>query len=203
MPVLGKETQLYSYNIDELNGRTITYDLTRMLRGKSVLMKLEVKVKGEKAVAYPKELKILPYFIRRMMRKGTNYVEDSFSVECKDARIRIKPFLITRKKVSRAVRKTLREKAKEELTKYVKDKKAEEIFKDILNNKIQKSLSLKLKKIYPLSLCEIRRFRVEKVLDKPAEAKKDKGNTSGGAEAGEVAEKDKKPGTKEKDSKKK
>ena len=96
-----------------------------------------------------------------MIRKGTNYVEDSFSTDCKDARIRIKPFLITRRKVSRAVRKALRNKAREELTNYVKEKNSEEIFNEIIRNQIQKQLSLKLKKIYPLSLCEIRVLEVE------------------------------------------
>ena len=32
----------------------------------------------------------------------------------------------------------------------------EEIFSDLLSGKFQKTLSLKLKKIYPLSLCEIK-----------------------------------------------
>ena len=38
------------------------------------------------------------------------------------------------------------------------------MFEEILRNKIQKELSLKLKKIYPLSLCEIRVLKVEKDL---------------------------------------
>ena len=104
----------------------------------------------------------MPYFLKRMVRKGTNYVEDSFSAKCEDAQMRIKPILITRKKVPRAVRKALRNKAKEELTDYIKDKSSKELFEEIISNKIQKSLSLKLKKIYPLSLCEIRIFKVEK-----------------------------------------
>ena len=41
-------------------------------------------------------------------------------------------------------------------------KKAEEIFDDILKGNIQKPLSMKLKKIYPLSLCEIRILKIEK-----------------------------------------
>jgi len=77
-------------------------------------------------------------------------------VDSEDFQLKVKPFLITRRKVSRAVRKALREKAKEELTEYFKDKDIDTIFQDLLKNQIQKPLSLKLKKIYPLSLCEIR-----------------------------------------------
>ena len=162
MPIIKKETQLYGYDIKDLDKRIIAYDLTRLLRGKGTILKLKVHVEGDKAVAEPIEIKIMPYFIRRMMRKGVNYIEDAISTKCKDAVLRIKPFLITRKKVSKAVRKALREKAHEEITEYVKTKSVKTLFDEIMKNKIQKSLSLKLKKIYPLSLCEIRFFAIEK-----------------------------------------
>ena len=162
IPLINKETQLQAYEIKDLDGRFVKYDLTRFLKGKSMLLQSKIKVDGEKVITIPKEVKLMPYFLRRMVRKGTNYIEDSFSTDCKDAQIRIKPFLITRRKVSRVVRKALRDKAKEELVAYVKDRKSEEIFSEILNGQLQKSLSLKLKKIYPLSLCEIRVLKVEK-----------------------------------------
>lgn len=162
IPIISKETQLQAYESKELEGRKITYDLTRMLRGKSMIMNFKVILTEDKLEAIPEQAKLLSYFLRRMVRKGTNYIEDSFSAPCKNATIRIKPFLISRRKISRAVRKALREKAREELIMYIKDKNVENIFKDLLKNQIQKPLSLKLKKIYPLSLCEIRILKVEK-----------------------------------------
>jgi ribosomal protein S3AE len=162
IPLIKKETQLLAYDLENLKGRYVKYDLTRTLRGKSTMFQAKVKIEGDSAVAYPTKIQLMPYYLKRMVRKGTNYVEDSFSVECKDAVIRIKPFLITRRKVSRAVRKALREKAREELTKYAKSRNSEEIFQDVLRNSLQKTLSLILKKVYPLSLCEIRILRVEK-----------------------------------------
>ncbi len=161
MPLIGKQTQMQAYELSELEGRFIKYDLTRLLKGKSIMLTLKVKVEGNEAVATPKKIILLPYFLRRMIRKGTNYVEDSFPADCKDAVVRIKPFLITRRKVSRAVRNALRVKAREELVNYVKDKTAEELFDEILKNQVQKPLSLKLKKIYPLALCEIRVFEAK------------------------------------------
>ncbi len=161
MPLISKQTQMQAYEVSELEGRFLKYDLTRMLKGKSVMLTLKVNVEGDKAIAVPKKILLLPYFLRRMIRKGTNYVEDSFQAECADAKVVIKPFLITRRKVSRAVRNALRKKAKEELINYVKDKTAEELFDEILKSQIQRSLSLKLKKIYPLALCEIRVFEVK------------------------------------------
>ncbi len=165
IPLIKKETQLQAFDIEDLKGRLIKYDLTRILRGKSIILQAIIDVKDEKATAIAKEIKLMPYYLRRMVRKGTNYVEDSFSVNCKDAQIRIKPLLVTRRKVSRAVRKALREKAKQELIEYVKSRKAENIFDEILKNQLQKTLSLKLKKIYPLSTCEIRILKIEKKLE--------------------------------------
>ena len=161
LPIIERETQMQAYDLEELNGRVINYDLTRLLKGKSAIFQLSVKSDGKSVSAIPRMIKVLPYFIRRMMRKGTNYVEDSFSLQSKNSKLRIKPFMITRRKVSRSVRKILREKAKEELTKYVADKNTEDIFEDVIRNDLQKRLSLALKKIYPLSLCEIRILKVE------------------------------------------
>jgi ribosomal protein S3AE len=181
MPIISKTTQLQAYEKKDLQGRLITYDLTRILRGKGILLQLKVQIKENKAIAIPIKAKIMPYFLRRAVRKGTNYIEDSFSTNCKDAQIRIKPFLISRRKVSRAVRKALREKAKEELQEYVKNKKVSILIEEVLKNKIQKPLSLKLKKIYPLALCEIRVLEVEKDLESVEENKetsKEKTKTS-------------------------
>ena len=162
IPLIGKTTQALAYDVSELKDRFLKYDLTRFLKGKSILLTLRINVDGEKISTSPKRMILMPYFLKRAVRKGTNYVEDSFSAECKDEKIRIKPFLVTRRKVSRAVRKALREKAKEELLAYVKDKTSEQIFDDIIKNQLQKQLSLKLKKIYPLSTCEIRILEIEK-----------------------------------------
>jgi ribosomal protein S3AE len=162
IPIVEKEAHLQAYEVKELAGRIINYDLTRILRGKGAMLQLKVEIDGEKINAVPRQLKLMPYFLKRMVRKGTNYVEDSFSAKCEDAQMRIKPFLVTRRKVSRKVRKALRDKAKEEIIDYIKNKKSAELFDEIAKNTLQKPLSIKLKKIYPLSLCEIRVLKVER-----------------------------------------
>lgn len=164
IPMINRQTQLYAFDIKELEGRDIKYDLTRLLKGKNVLLRLKATIKGDTAVSIPVEIEIMSSFLRRVVRKGTDYIEDSFSAESKNSILRIKPLLITRAKVSKQIRKILREKAKEELIKYVKSKNSEEIFEDVLKNRFQRELSSKLKKIYPLSFCDIRNLKVEKFL---------------------------------------
>jgi len=163
IPLTNTRLDLLAYNIQDLDSKSIKLDLTRQLRGKSIEVMFKIKVEKEKAAAYPKKLTLLPFFIRRMLRKNISYVEDSFSADCSDGTLRIKPFLITRKRVSRAVRKTLREAAREWILEYIKTKNHEAIFSDIIGNRLQKPLSLKLKKIYPLALCEIRMLKIEQL----------------------------------------
>ncbi len=176
MPLINKQTQIFAFELSELEGKYIKYDLTRILRGKSILMQFKVQVKDNKAIALPRGALLMPYFLRRMIRKGSDYVEDSFITDCKDASLKIKPFLITRRKVSKRVRRGLREKAKQEIIKYLRDKPAQRIFEEILKNKMQKELSILLKKIYPLALCEIRSIEIEKDLEVKEKSKEEKEN---------------------------
>jgi len=66
--------------------------------------------------------------------------------------------MITRNKVSRAVRQSLRLTARQHLEVHLTTRTSKELFSEVMTNKLQKELSLKLKKIYPLALCEIRVF---------------------------------------------
>ncbi|MFA5992553.1 MAG: hypothetical protein WC796_02505 [Candidatus Pacearchaeota archaeon] len=156
IPLLKREIELFGFSESEFEGRFVKIDLSPELKGKGIELKMKVVMKDGKPVTETKEAYLLGSFIRRMMRKGTDYVEDSFIVKSQDELLRIKPFLITRKKVSRKVRASLRNATRKELTDYAAGRKFEEIVMDMINNRIQKELSLKLKKIYPLALCEIR-----------------------------------------------
>ena len=171
VPILKSEIELVGNSIEELNNRTIKLDLTRQLRGKSVEAVLKIKTEKNSATAYPIKMILMPYFIRRMIRKRISYVEDSFSAPTQESLVKIKPFLITRNKVSRAVRKTLRNLTKNWIEDYLAERKDEEIFDDLLTNRLQKPLSLKLKKTYPLSLCEIRVLEIIRPLQ-PSEVPK-------------------------------
>jgi len=173
LPIIKQKVELLGTTEKKLDGRTVKIDLTRKLRGKSLEIIFKIKANEKGIEAKPHRLHLLSYFIRRAMRKSVNYVEDSFTSECKNAVLRIKPFLITRKKVSRMVRKALRNKAKEEIEKAIKEKTYEELFSELLANKFQRNLSLKLKKIYPLALCEIRDIYVKK-LKQELKVKKEK-----------------------------
>lgn len=171
-PLTSTKIFLYAATKEELAGKVVKLDLTRSLRGKSLELRFRVKNQNGILEGDPIALELMGSFIRRMIRKGIDYVEDSFILETKDAKVIVKPFLITRNKVSRAVRNSLRENTRKNLEAHFKTRSTKELFSEIISNKIQKELSLKLKKIYPLALCEIRWFEIVEPLKESIAAKK-------------------------------
>lgn len=148
---------------ETLAGKTIKMDLSRKLRGKSLEVIFKVYNKDNKLYGLPKNLNLMKFYIQRMMRKRISYIEDSFAAKCQDAEVTIKPFLITRKRVSRAVRSNLRKTSKEFILGYVKDKPYFELCKELVTGQFQREILPKLKKVYPLSFCEIRVFETKEL----------------------------------------
>ena len=89
LPLIGKTTQLRAYEIKDLDKKKIKYDLTRIYKGKSMMLTFDTEVQEDFVEVKPKELRLMPYYLRRMARKGTNYVEDSFLVESKETMVQI------------------------------------------------------------------------------------------------------------------
>lgn len=148
LPVLGEPETLVN--------KTIKLDLSRKLKGRGLEVVFQIMLNEKKLIAHPKSLTLMRSYVQRMMRKRVNYVEDSFTSSCKDVPVTIKPFLITRKKVSRAIRNNLRKTAREFVLEYTKTKTYLELAEAIIFGEMQKEMYPRLKKVYPLSLCEIR-----------------------------------------------
>jgi ribosomal protein S3AE len=161
-PVLNTSFEIFTTSAEDAVGRRIKIDLTRQLKGKNLEAIFEIVKKADKIIAQPISAALVSSYMRRVMRKGVSYVEDSFLCNANDAVIRIKFFMLTRKKIHRSLRNALRVKAREIIIDFCKDKTTDEIFSAILESDLQKELSLKLRKIYPLSFCEIRAIKKEK-----------------------------------------
>lgn len=156
VPLTAAKVHVYGHSAEQFEGQIVKVDLTKSLRGKSLELRAKIKNNNGVLESTPVALELLSSYLRKAIRKGTDYVEDSFEIETKDAKMRVKPFLLTRRRVSRAIRKELRENARKFIEGHCKVRSAEEIFSDVTANKLQKELSYKLKKVYPLAFCEIR-----------------------------------------------
>lgn len=171
-PMTAVKISLYGSSAEEFDGKVVTLDLTKSLRGKSLELRMKVKHDNGKLKAEPVSAKLTGSYIRANMRRGTDYVEDSFIVNCKDSIVSVKPFLIARRSVSRAVRRALREDTRKFLEGYSKIRTIKDLFSEIMANKIQRGMASRLKKIYPLAFCEIRTFEVLGNLNKEEEKEK-------------------------------
>ncbi len=160
-PMTSSKIHLYAGSAEELDGKIVKLDLTRSLKGKNFELNLKVKKTSDGLEGEPVSLELVGSYIRRMMRTGIDYVEESFVAELKDGKARIKPFMIARNKVSRSIRRELRNTARKFLQEYFRARTTKEGFSEIMTNKVQKELFVKLKKVYPLALCEIRVFALE------------------------------------------
>jgi ribosomal protein S3AE len=161
-PITATKIHLYAASKEELVNKTIKLDLTKNLRGKNLEVVLRIKQEGENLIAEAESAKLTSSYIRKGIRKGTDYAEDSFVVECRDCTAQVKPIFVTRRRVSRTVLNAIRIEAKTYLQASLKTRTGKEIISEITTNKLQKQLSLKLKRIYPLALCEIRVFEILK-----------------------------------------
>jgi len=160
--VLKNPLEVYATSLEDAIGRHIKMDMTRQLKGKNLEAVFEIVKKDDKVIAQIISAVVSPSYIRRIIRKSISYIEDSFLCKSQDANLRIKFFMMTRKKIHRSLRNALRLKAIEILTDICKDSNSDTIFMNIFETSLQKDLSLKLKKLYPLAFCEIRAIKVEK-----------------------------------------
>jgi ribosomal protein S3AE len=168
VPLTSVPVKLYGASPEALAGTMVKLDLSRSLRGKSMELNVRTRLVSGKLIGVPHSLHLFQSYVRKLVRKGTNYVEDSFVVSTKEGSLLIKPFLVTRRKVSRSLQGALRQQAREFLKATATIKSVNELFADVMANKLQRDLSVKLKKIYPLAACEIRVLQV--VADSPSTA---------------------------------
>ena len=95
--------------------------------------------------------------VKRIVRRSTNKIEDSFVIKTKDnASVRIKPLMVTRNATNNSVLTAIRKKSKEFITERSKAVDYTALVSEILAGKLQKDLRMSLKKIYPTNVVEIR-----------------------------------------------
>lgn len=173
VPLTASNVKLYGYEAEELVGNVVKIDMTKNLRGKNLELRAKVKLQDQSLTADIISMRLIQSYLKKVMRRGTDYVEDSFDANTKDFKLKVKPFMITRNRVSRAVRREIRKLTKKFLEGHFTIRNSEEIFSEIMSNKLQKTLSQKVKKIYPLALCEIRVIEVVGPADVKVKKEKD------------------------------
>lgn len=147
----------------ELVGRCVSVSLM-VLTGDPQKQNISVKFKvtGAGKDAVNTEIagyRILPFAAKKMMRRGRNKIDDSFLLETGDKRfVRMKPIIVTRGRTTGGVMASMRKLVRAHLAKAVSKMEFDQIFREIVERKLQHGLMVVIKKVYPVSTCEIREF---------------------------------------------
>lgn len=166
---------------DHIIGKTVDVNLmhlTRNMKKQNVNVKFKViGLENAQGVTRSHELYMQPASIKRLVRAGRDRVDESFIIKTNDdVYARIKPLFITYAHQTAAVRTKVRRACVSFLRKYAAEKLLEDLFKEIVDGKVQKELSLKLKDFIRVRNCEIRSIEVIEDFSALKEKKLDKRN---------------------------
>lgn len=152
-----------AYKPEQVIGRTVDLNLA-FLTGNFRYQNMKVifqiyKVSGLKAYTQIKEIALYDAYVRRIVRKGTSRVDDSFAVETKDSiKVRVKPLVITRYRAHGRQKSAIRKTFKEYLINKIKELNYEDLIEKVINRELQNEIAPTLNKIFPVQHVEIRRI---------------------------------------------
>jgi small subunit ribosomal protein S3Ae len=146
---------------NELVGRKLRVNLMNLIddfrrQGVSVHFKI-ASVTDNTAICKTTGYDLLRSHVRRLIRKGSSKMDDSFVVEAKDGiKFRIKPFVVSRHKLNDSSVSSIRKKTSEFFKAKMEEADSVDIFGAIVRGKLQRELRSNLMKICPIGACEIR-----------------------------------------------
>lgn len=136
------------------------FSLTGDIKKQYVRVVLKVKeVKDTKAITDVVGYELSSAHVKRLGKKTGTKLEDSFVLEGKDKiKLRIKPLVLTRKKVQRSVGSAILKQVRELILQRMKEKDLKDAILSITRYDLQKGLKKDLSKIYPIASCEIKKL---------------------------------------------
>src|SRR3989338_7932427 len=156
-----------AYEPEQLMGKTMRINLftltDNMKRQNTEVNLLVEKVEGDSARTSIIGMMVLPTSIRRLVRKGKTRLDQAIKGITKDEKVvSVKVLLITSHIVQGQVQAALQKEAKRFLIKKIVATDFEELTRLAVERELSKKLREKLNKIYPLRICDIRHFSLER-----------------------------------------
>ncbi len=147
----------------KLIGRTLEVNLANVTQDpKSQNIKIKFKiinVKDNQADADVISYEMLSTYIKRLIKPAKEKMDDSFIYKTKDdINVKIKTLILTKAKTKHSILSSIRHKSREYLQDYCKKSEYKTLIADLAFHNLQKELKTILKKIYPLSVCEVRKM---------------------------------------------
>lgn len=163
---------------ERLIGETLLEDAS-FLKGKTVITNLfnlmgdmkrqyielgfrVVEVKDNKGVTELTQYRLSNAFLKRIVRRGRNKIDDSFIIkDANGAFLRIKPLIITLGRASKPIQTDLLKSMRSLLAEIVPKMAFDHLVRDLMDYKLQKELKVKLTKLYPVKQVELRYVGLE------------------------------------------
>jgi len=159
------ETPVNKDNIENVLERSIDINLAFILnnfkyQNYKVIFQIN-EISGLKAHTKVTDVMLYQSYTRRITKKGTSKIEDSFIVKTSDGHmVRIKPLVITRFKAHRSQRAEIRKTYRKYLEEKVSSLKYYELIEKVINYDLQNEIKPTLNKIFPVSNVEIKRITI-------------------------------------------
>lgn len=152
-----------AFEPESVIGRTVIVNLMTLARDpkkQSYNMTFKVReVKNNDALTITMKYELPTVNIKRLIKKAKEKVDDAFAIETKDnVKAMIKPLFVTKAMTQHSRLTLLRKRANDFVTKLAKERTFSELVSMLVSTELQRSLRSELKKVYPLSVCEIRAF---------------------------------------------
>lgn len=144
-----------------LKGRGVKINLymaTKNIKKQHIEVRFKiVELRGSDCITDFVGYEISQGHVRRLVKRAKCRVDDSFIADTKDGKkIRIKSLVLTRDKAQHSILTALRKATKEYLIKKANELEYNAFLNTTIIGDIQKDLKNELRKIYPLSVAEIR-----------------------------------------------
>lgn len=133
-------------------------DITGNMKDQNAYVKFTIdEVEGSTLKASASGFELTATYVKRMVRKNTDRLDDYLVFKTKDGRnVVIKTLLVTQAKAQRSVLKQLRQKMKAYLADEVKNNTFETVIVNLVSRKTQMTLKKILYKIYPINEAAVR-----------------------------------------------
>ena len=165
--------ETYLSSPEQALGKTLKVnlkDLTGNVKDQSAYVNFKVEaLDGNVLKASVIGYELTPTYVKRMVRKNTNRLDDYFVLATKDGKeLVVKTLMVTQSKTQRSIQKQLRKKLQELLGEEVQKSTLEIFVSNLVTRKVQMNVKKLLHKIYPLNDVAVRVLILKKA-GQPAE----------------------------------
>ncbi|MBN1646178.1 hypothetical protein JW868_04025 [Candidatus Woesearchaeota archaeon] len=164
-PKLFDESQIGESNVSDaelLMDKRFTINLMNLtgdMKKQTMRVSFEVSTVTEgRGMTKITGFEVVPTAVKRLIRRDRDKIDDSVAIKTKDAKyIRLKPLIITNKKIDKDIQTSLRLQTRKTLLDYCSAKNYEQIMSDVITTKLQKHIKEVL-----LKICPVRNFSIRK-----------------------------------------